>query len=264
MLQVYKYIFGENYWNQNWMWQYSNPNLTLSDPKYLYFQTPVSGTINLTLTNNTGSAISNTTSTSTTIPTTVRTTTSISTTTWRVASQSTYRTLYFGAIGNTTYTFTNNTSNAIVCGYTTSTNFPTTTSSIPLNGVTTINANSSVTKSTTNNVRWVFGYSTQTTPNMSTTDVTVTENYVINTLTIIDDLYNTINVDLGQNTLAVNETITVPITLPSSTNRLYFYNNTGGAAIEGYWPQISLPYTGWSVRNLSDGFIKYRSNGSWT
>lgn len=262
MLKVYKYDFYQyDDWTQNWMWQYSNPNLTLSDPKYLYFQTPVSSTINLTLTNNTGSAISNTTSTSQSITPTNNTgyTVQYVSPNYQIGGLSGHYIQRFKITEGVSYTITQNFgTRKVYYGFSTSSTYP---SGSPRNlegGGGTFTTTKTFTAPLTGYCFFSHG------PNETTNvDSTVTETTTSYNL-ILSYLQGDINVDLGQSTLAVNETITVPITLPTSTNSLTFYNNTGGASIQGHWPEISLPYTGWSIRNISDGFIKYRSSGDWT
>lgn len=262
MLQVYKYDFyGTGDWGQNWMWQYSNPNLTLSDPKYLYFQTPISGTINLTLTNNTGSAISNTTSNTVSTSNYSNYIVQGSSGNYSLAYQSNRSVRYFNVTAGVTYTITDSISTTRTKNYgiSATTTWPSSGNSRSLEGGGgSFKTTTTFTASVTGRCYVSFAPSESQTTNPSLTVTSASYNLILTAYT------GDINVDLGQSTLAVNETITVPITLPSSTNSLTFYNNTGGASIPGHWPEISFPYTGWSTRNLSDGFIKYRSSGDWT
>lgn len=243
------------------MWQYSNPNLTLSDPKYLYFRTPVSGTINLTLTNNTGSAINNTSSTSQSITPTSNTgyTVQYASPNYQIAVKSGHYIQRFKITEGVSYTITQNVATKTVYyGFSTSSTY---TSGSPRNlegGGGTFTTTKTFTAPLTGYCFFSHGPSETTNVNSTVTETTTSYNLILSCYT------GDINVDLGQSTLAVNETITVSITLPSSTDSLTFYNNTGGAQIQGYWPEVSIPYTGWSVRNLNDGFIKYSSSGSWT
>lgn len=264
MLQVYKYDTGD--WGQNWMWQYSNPNLTLSDPKYLYLQTPVRGTINLTLTNDTGSAISNATTTTNTVSTSYNNNYMVqyNNGNWQLVTYSTTRYVrYFDVTAGVTYTIKDSITATRTKYYGVSATKTWPTSGNPRSleaGGGSFTSTTTFTASVTGRCYVSYAPSESYTSNPS---LTVTSTVTSYNLILEDQYYNTINVDLGQSTLAVDETITVLITLPSSTDSLTFYNNTGGAQIQGYWPEVSIPYTGWSVRNLNDGFIKYCSSGSW-
>ena len=261
MLQVYKHNYGD--WTQNWISEYSSSYILLSNPKRIYFRTPISGTFTLGIHNDTGSAISNTTTSTSNISVyqannTVVQYSSTSGYKWIYLSGKT--SLYFYVNAGQTYNI--NVSATATCnsGYSTSTTVPTSGNNNPLTD------GFSVQSGTTSITSPVTGIYAISYPNSSSgaPTITVTTTTTAYTLTIKDDSYNTIDVDLRRSTLDPTYTITVPITLPAQTSELTFYNNSGGAAIEGHWPEIAVPYTGWSIRNYTDGFIKLYSNYSWT
>ena len=248
-----------NYWGSSNMWKYSNPNLTLSNPTSINFQTPVSGTINLTITNNTGSVINNTTTTTTNISIHQANNTYV-----QYSSSSGYRwvyssgktSLYFYVNAGQTYNIDVSAATTCNSGYTTGTIIPTSGNPIPLtDGFSVHSGTMSFTSPITGT--YVVSYPNSSTGAPTITGTTTNTSY---NLAIADSGDRDVYVDLGQSTLAVNETITVPITFTSSTDWFYFYYYGSVTA----WPEVSFPYTGWSVRNPSDAPIHERSNGSWT
>lgn len=245
------------------MWKYSNPTLTLSDPKEIEFQTPVSGTINLTLTNNTGSAISNTYYSPLTPNPRIYQYFITSSGTTKLYSNTSYPNRHTFWYANTTgsdvvYRIKNLTTQSIQCAQFTTGNSPSSNGTSVSNKVSISPGNvGTITIPTGKSV--VIGYATATN-GFSEDMFELTLNTTSYNLAIADSSDNDVYVDLGQSTLAVNETITVPITFTSSTNRFYFYYK--GSL--GNWPEVSFSYTGWSIKNASDSPIHERSNGSWT
>lgn len=240
--------------------KYYNSAFSCDSFSKIEFSTPISGALNVTITNNTGNSISNTISE--TISSSLNTPYVIhyDRDRWKIFhGTTTYYVNYFNVTAGTSYTFVDSITSSMTknYGFTTSTNWPALGSNAVLEG-----GGGSFTSQTTVTApltgRCYISYRLQenepSEPNLTLTSLS----YNLQ-LDAIDSNNNStrINVDLGQTTLAPNASVTIPITFPNDTVRLYTI--VGGTPLIDF-PQTSIPYTGWAKNQEKDKLNEYYDN----
>lgn len=234
--------------------KYYNSAFSCDSFSRIAFSTPISGTLNVTITNNTGNSISNTISE--TISSSFNTPYLIQydSNNWQIFHVlTTWYVRYFNVTEGTSYTFVDNNSFMSSTnknyGFTTTIHWPATGYyTILEGGGGSFTSRKTVTAPITG--RCYISYA-PTTSETSNPDLTITSTSYNLQLDAIDSNNNItrINVDLGQTTLAPNASVTIPITFPNDTVRLSTY--VGGVPLTDF-PQTSIPYTGWAKNQEKD------------
>lgn len=257
MLYINQY--DVNTWISGAYDKYYNSAFSCDSFSRIKFSTPISGTLNVTITNNTENSISNMYDVPLTLtqrPNTYFTTTSGTTKYYFISTDNSYKTFWYNNNTNNAVTYK---VKALVSAYFTAAQWI--SGNTPDAGGTTISNKILISQSSPGTItipaktstvtkQIVVGYQSKGTgfsPNM--VEVSMPE-YNLQ-LDAIDSNNNStrINVDLGQTTLAPNASVTIPITFPNDTVRLSTY--VGGVPLTDF-PQTSIPYTGWAKNQERD------------
>lgn len=260
MLYLQKY--DVNTWISGAYNKYYNSAFSCDSFSRIEFSTPISGTLNVTITNNTENSISNTISetisTSSNTPYLIQYTSN----NWQIFHYATtWYVRYFNVTEGTSYTFVDNNSYTSSknknYGFTTTTTWPATGHyTILEGGGGSFTSRKTVTAPITGRCYISYAPTTNETSNPNLTITSTTYNLQLDAINSNNNSTR-INVDLGTTILYPNDSVTIPITFPNDTVRLYAY--VGGIPLADF-PQTSIPYTGWAKNQDKDIIHESYSN----